>query len=682
MARRRDISAGKAFVELYLRDSKLRRGLRRSSMRLQAWGDAVTKFGAVISAAGTGIVGGILKAVEEFAEFGDMLDKMSARTGATVEELSELKFAAEQSGSGIDQLGQALFRSTRRIANAATGTGPAVRALDELGLSAERLSEMTAGERFEVLVGALNQVPNAGRRAQLGFEIFGDNIRQIMPLIDAGVDGIRDLREQARDLGLTKTEEQTKKAAQVTDAINRIRRAMEAIVFEIGFAVADVVLQAMAQIQTVVKATSEWVRANEDLVRMIGAIGVVLVAVGGAIAGFGAAITGAGLALFGMSQVLGAIGAVLGFLLTPIGLIAGALVAGVTYWFRYTEAGQKAAETIGNGLSRMAATGNKAVRGIVDALTAGDLQMAGQLAMEGLQQIVLEGFRMLQQAVGGIWGDVLGHMGSQIASGDIHGAIQTGLAAIATQFEQWGAATIAYWSEVAQGIVQLYREALAEVEQASRAMANFMGDTIEGAGGLIEGLGTGGAMLGGKAPKEEADVLAVRHGTRGLAEFFRQGTGKFFDLANAELDREQEAFNASMEEWRKTSRESAEGLRDALGDETGATDLDEMIAASDKRLDELAASASKKADEARTKMREFIAGLGLPGELGDLAPEEAAAAPAVAASFNAAALGALGRGGGVRSEVVRKLQDLVKEAKKQTETNVEIKEKLEPGVFL
>ena len=225
------IKAGEAFIELSLRGAR-NFGARlnsaiRSMGRLAA---AAARLGVAMSAAfgAASLVG-----IRRFVQLGDQMQKMAMRTGMSAESLSELAFAAEQSGTNIDQLSQAMFRANRRIGNAVTETGPAVRALKELNLQASVLAELAPEDQFNALVDALSGVDNQARKSQLAFEIFGDNWRQIAPLINAGSEGIATLREQARILGRTVSTEQANKAAALADRWNEVRSIFRGFLFDI-----------------------------------------------------------------------------------------------------------------------------------------------------------------------------------------------------------------------------------------------------------------------------------------------------------------------------------------------------------------------------------------------------------------------------------------------------------------
>jgi len=96
------IRAGRAYVELFAKDGRLVKGLQRASARLKAFAAGVTNIGMKAMLAGAAVTAPLLASVKAFASMGDKLDKMANRTGASVEALSELAYAAEQTGAGID----------------------------------------------------------------------------------------------------------------------------------------------------------------------------------------------------------------------------------------------------------------------------------------------------------------------------------------------------------------------------------------------------------------------------------------------------------------------------------------------------------------------------------------------------------------------------------------------------
>lgn len=241
------IPAGQASFTLKLNDQltgklkKIGGSIKNTMGRIggaaKAGGIMAVKAFAAIGAAAVAVVGSILALGRAFASYGDKFGKMATRTGIGAEALQELGFAAELSGTSIDSLAQALFRARRRIGNMALGGGgPAKRALETLGLDAKKLSKMSPESQFKTLVTSLRAVGNEAERNQLAFEIFGDNFRDIQPLLDAGAESMDAMRERANRLGLVLSGREIRQAEALTDAFFELGQVVKMTFVKVGAA--------------------------------------------------------------------------------------------------------------------------------------------------------------------------------------------------------------------------------------------------------------------------------------------------------------------------------------------------------------------------------------------------------------------------------------------------------------
>jgi hypothetical protein len=87
-----------------------------------------------------------------------------------------------------------------------------------------------------------------------------------------------------------------------------------------------------------------------------------------------------------------AVGSALAFLATPLGgtlvavaAISAGLVYGVIQWAKYTESGRQAVAIVSTEFGKLLETAKTTMGGIWDAITGGDLALAGQIAMAGLR---------------------------------------------------------------------------------------------------------------------------------------------------------------------------------------------------------------------------------------------------------------------------------------------------------
>ena len=386
MASSQGIRAGAAFVELFADDRRLVRGLHAASKRLQAWGQIVTAAGKKMMAGGIAAVGGLLGATKMFATMGDEVQKMAARTGVSVESLSELGFAAEQSGTDLESLELGLRRAQQTIAAAAGGSQAAQEALAALGLSVQDLVGLSPEEQFKAIADGIARIADPTLKAAAAVELFGRSGTQLLPLLRDGSAGIEAFQQQARSLGLTISGEDANAAAALGDALNVLWRVFKQGVFAVGSALAPVLKDFAERATSIIKRVSDWIRENKAVIvtvfkvaAAVAAGGAALMAIGGLISGVGAAFGVLASIASGVGTAIGVIGTVIGALLSPVGLVVAALASLGGYFLYASGAGQQALSWLGQQFAALRDTALAAWKGISDALAAGDFALAAKI---------------------------------------------------------------------------------------------------------------------------------------------------------------------------------------------------------------------------------------------------------------------------------------------------------------
>jgi hypothetical protein len=97
---------------------------------------------------------------------------MAELIGANIAEMSKLGTAAELAGISQTKFTTGLQRQTRRVAEAAAGTGEAVKALKELGLEAQRLNTLRPDEQFREIAEAMGDIPNRADQVRLAMKLW------------------------------------------------------------------------------------------------------------------------------------------------------------------------------------------------------------------------------------------------------------------------------------------------------------------------------------------------------------------------------------------------------------------------------------------------------------------------------------------------------------------------------
>lgn len=170
-----------------------------------------------------------MEAIGSTANFADMI-------GEGTKELVGLQHAAEMTAGVTDsQFNTALQRMTRRVAEAAQGTGEAKDAIRQLGLDAQALNDMGPAAAFQAISAAMQDVDNQGERVRLAFKLFDSEGVKLVNTLNAGPDAIRELVDEADRLGIAYDRVDAAKVEAANDAITRAQGAFAGVARTLTF---------------------------------------------------------------------------------------------------------------------------------------------------------------------------------------------------------------------------------------------------------------------------------------------------------------------------------------------------------------------------------------------------------------------------------------------------------------
>lgn len=396
------VRAGGAFVELFVKDSALLRGLDRAQARVRQFAAAMSRVGVGLAAGGAAISAPIELAFKGAVERGTEFARLGDKLGQPVEQLSAFAFAAETTGQSLNDLRGHFENWSERVAEAAKGGGEAADAFRRLGLDAFTLSKMTPVDQFIALSGAMKQVRNETERLGLLSKFGGDKFQELNPLLKQGPNGIRALMAEAKDLGAVITADQARQAVRITAAWTRAWTAIKSVVMGVGTALFPAVDTIEGLSEAVGKAAKDaraFVDENRELVSVALAVGTGMVIVGTTMAAVGPAIAGISAGLGAATGLVTAFASALyatAPVVLPIVAVAAALAAAGYAAVEFTDVGSRAAKSVEDAFTglwdRVKAVGLEvgktiglANAGIRDALTAADLQLAARIAMAAIE---------------------------------------------------------------------------------------------------------------------------------------------------------------------------------------------------------------------------------------------------------------------------------------------------------
>jgi len=326
MANSKAIEAGGAFVRLFTDKSPMVRGLRDARQEFDSWAAGIGSAGAKLLGAGAaGFAGGSI-AVKQFADMGSALNDMSVRTGVSVEELSGLKYAAEQNGSSLEALEGGLKKYSKTAVAATQGNKEALDAFNTLGISITELNGMSAEDQLELIGNQLNKLPEGARRSAAAMGIFGKSGSDLIPVLT----DLRANMDRAKELGLGWTTDEAANADALGDRLDDLKSVALRTVQVVGGELAPAVMAITKPLLKAAVATREWAAENPGVIQTValataglGALGVTLVTVGAGLSLAGVAAGGFATAWTGVGAAIGVTAAPMSALNSATSLLSG-----------------------------------------------------------------------------------------------------------------------------------------------------------------------------------------------------------------------------------------------------------------------------------------------------------------------------------------------------------------------
>lgn len=177
---------------------------------------------------GAAALGGAIASMARYgaqvAAAADQTTKFAGRIGISAAELQKLQFAASQTGVSANQLNTGLQRMTRRVQDAAAGTGPAVKALKQMGLAASDLAAMKPEDQFRAIADAMENVSD---KTRVAFALFDSEGVGLINTMRGGADAVDELTDAAEEMDRVIGDAARDKLAAFNDQLDVLNRQTE-----------------------------------------------------------------------------------------------------------------------------------------------------------------------------------------------------------------------------------------------------------------------------------------------------------------------------------------------------------------------------------------------------------------------------------------------------------------------
>jgi hypothetical protein len=197
----------------------LNKSLTDSQKKMAAFGVNAAAVVAVV----TQITRAVVNATKEFVDYGSAINDASEKTGLSTDAIQEWKFIAEQTGTTLENVTGAVGMMTRGLTTNADSFA-------KLGIVLKNNDGTfrSTTEIFNDTIERLSAMTDETERDQMAFKLLGRSAQSLIPILNAGAGGIKDMRDKAHDLGLVLDNEAIKNADTLGDSTDALKAAFKA----------------------------------------------------------------------------------------------------------------------------------------------------------------------------------------------------------------------------------------------------------------------------------------------------------------------------------------------------------------------------------------------------------------------------------------------------------------------
>lgn len=234
-----------AFDKTQAAFSSVQKGMGGIQNSLQAM---ATRLGAV-SAIFTTVFGAV--ASSHVSKLSEELSKLSSKTGLTVEQLSRLRYAAEQNDTDINSVAVGLKFLQKNMVEAGQGSKTAQQAFAQIGVNFKDLKGLNPEGQFIVLAEAISRLTDPAQRTAAALALFGKSGTDLLPLFEEGAAGIQRMTEEADKMGATFSGVAAKNIKTMNDAIKTVQNSFEGFAQRVIGFIAPAITAAVKGLQAI-----------------------------------------------------------------------------------------------------------------------------------------------------------------------------------------------------------------------------------------------------------------------------------------------------------------------------------------------------------------------------------------------------------------------------------------------
>lgn len=219
-------------VNLGLNSASFRGGLDQAQNKLNSWGLSTKATFVAVAAAVAGAAAAIAASVKGSINSADDMSKTAQKFGVPIDTLSRLAYAGKYADVSLETLAKGIGKLSKNMVDIAMGGGKdAANAFEALGVNVKDADGRLRSSQ-DVIYDIADQfaaMPNGVAKTALAIKLFGKSGADLIPLLNGGSAGLKEMGEEAERLGFV-LDQQTGSAAEAfNDKLTRIGAVFEGL---------------------------------------------------------------------------------------------------------------------------------------------------------------------------------------------------------------------------------------------------------------------------------------------------------------------------------------------------------------------------------------------------------------------------------------------------------------------
>lgn len=219
-----------------------------------------TRLGGMLSLALGAAGGGITALATDSAAAGREVQRMSARAGVGAESFQRLAYAADSAGVDADGFASVLSDLGEKAVDAATGNEDLQKTFKALGVNVRTANgNMRKSDALLADVAdAFARMEDGPAKTAIALQLFSEEGARLIPVLNQGSGGLRELGDEAARLGLVLDQQALKDSEAFAGGLDQLKATLKGLGFTVGQNLIPVLLPLIDRLR-------EWATVNREL---------------------------------------------------------------------------------------------------------------------------------------------------------------------------------------------------------------------------------------------------------------------------------------------------------------------------------------------------------------------------------------------------------------------------------